>query len=128
MTAFVIAGHIGLAGEFLVIFFVFNVVDPQFDIMQKRETLQAVEHWRKAFTKRDLRMQTAVCLPQERENFVLLLQTRRLLLYALFQHRVAFGQFPGHSVKRLTQHGHFVASANVRALGKISFRHRPRDG
>ena len=50
MTAFVIAGHVGLTGKFLMIIFIFNIVDPQLQVMQQGQILQAIQHRREAFT------------------------------------------------------------------------------
>jgi hypothetical protein len=50
MAAFVIAGHIRLTGKFLMVFFVFHVVDPQLQVVQQGQILQAVQHRREAFT------------------------------------------------------------------------------
>ena len=69
-------------------------------------------------------MQTPVGLPQEGEDLVFLLQSGRFFLNALFQHRVALGELCRHGVERLTEHGHLVAPADVRALGKIACGHR----
>ncbi|SSW84248.1 Uncharacterised protein [Klebsiella pneumoniae] len=44
MAAFVIAGHIGLTGKFLVVLFVFHIVDPQLQIAQQGQLLQAIQH------------------------------------------------------------------------------------
>ena len=49
MAAFVIAGHIRLTGKFLMVVFVFHVVDAQLKVMKQGQILQAVQHRREAF-------------------------------------------------------------------------------
>ena len=49
MAAFVIAGHIRLTGKFLMVIFVFHVVDPQLKVVKQGQILQAVQHRREAF-------------------------------------------------------------------------------
>ena len=98
MAAFLITAGIGLAGKFLMIVFIFQVINPKFNIMQQGQILQAVQYRREAFAQRYLRVQAAVGLPQEREDLVFVLQARCFLLYPLFQHRVTFGQFLRHII------------------------------
>ena len=106
-----------------MIFFVFNVVDPQLQIVQQRQVLQAVQHRREALAQRYLHVQTAVGLPQERENFVFLFESGGFFLNPLFQYRVAFRQLFRHGVERLAEHRHLVTPADMRALCKIPVRH-----
>ena len=69
-------------------------------------------------------MQTAVGLPQEGEDLVFLLQARGFFLHPAFQHRIALRQLFRHIVQRHAERRHLVASANLRALGKIASAHR----
>ena len=124
MAAFVIAGHIRLTGKFLMVIFVFHVVDAQLKVVKEGQILQAVQHRRETLAERHLHVQTTVGLPQEGEDLVFLLQSGRFFLNALFQHRVALGELCRHGVERLAEHGHLVAPADVRALGKIACGHR----
>jgi len=65
VAPFVITTAVGLAGELLMIIFIFQVINPQFNIVQQRQVLQAVQHRGEALTQRHLGMQAAVGLPQE---------------------------------------------------------------
>ena len=69
-------------------------------------------------------MQSAVGLPQEGEDLVFLLQTGGFFLHPAFKHRIALRQLFRHIVQRHTERRHLVASANLRALGKIATAHR----
>ena len=128
MAAFLITADIGLAGKFLMIIFIFQIIDPQFNIMQQGQILQSVQYRREAFAQRHLRVQAAVGLPQEREDLIFVLQTRRFLLYPLFQHRVTFGQFFRHIIQRRAQRCHLITPTDMCALSKITLtdgsRHR----
>ena len=90
MTPFIVAGDVRLTGKFLMIFLIFNVVNPKLKIAEQSQILQAVQYRRETFAKRDLHMQATVCLPEEREDLVFLLKPGGFLLDALFQYRVAF--------------------------------------
>ncbi|CQC00514.1 Uncharacterised protein [Salmonella enterica subsp. enterica serovar Typhimurium str. DT104] len=65
-------------------------------------------------------MQSAVGLPQKRENLVFMFQTGCFFLYALFQYRITFGQFFRHIIERRTQRGHLIASTDIGTLGKVA--------
>ena len=81
-----------------MIVFIFQVVNPELNIMQQGQILQTIQYRREAFAQRHLRVQAAVSLPQKRKNLIFVLQPRRFLLYSLFQHSVTFGQFFRHII------------------------------
>ncbi|KWZ96996.1 nitrate reductase molybdenum cofactor assembly chaperone [Citrobacter koseri] len=96
VAPFVITTAVGLAGELLMIIFIFQVINPQFNIVQQRQVLQAVQHRGEALAQRHLGMQAAVGLPQECEQqngaapMIELVIVSRLLEYpdaALWQHQ-----------------------------------------
>ena len=86
MAPFIITADIGLAGKFLMVLFIFLVINPQFDVMHLGQVLQTVQHRGESFAKRHRRMQTAVGLPEKREDLVFLLQPGRFFSDALFEH------------------------------------------